>query len=117
MRKIHHLSTCHTCQRIVKELPPEEKEFEFRNIKRDNISADQLDGVKGMVGSYAALFSRRAMKFRSMGLKEMTLSGADHRRYILQEYTFLKRPVIRVDGAVFVGNTWKTIAAIAEKRG
>ena len=56
MRKIHHLSTCHTCQRIVKELPPEEKEFEFRNIKRDNISADQLDGVKGMVGSYAALF-------------------------------------------------------------
>ena len=42
-------------------------------------------------GSYEALFSRRAMKFRSMGLADKTLTEQDYRQLILDEYTFLKR--------------------------
>ncbi len=117
MRKIYHLSSCSTCQRIIKELGLTEKGFLFQDIKTDNISAKQLDEVKKKVGSYEAIFSRRAMKFRSMGLHEMTLSETDFRKHILEEYTFLKRPVIWVDDEVFVGNTKKTIAAVAEKLG
>lgn len=111
MRKIYHLSTCDTCQRIIKELGLEEKRFEFQDIKTNNISADQLDAVKEKVGSYEALFSKRAMKFRSMGLNEMKLSEQDYRKYILEEYTFLKRPVIWVGNDVFVGNAKKTVEA------
>jgi arsenate reductase len=48
--------------------------------------------MKELAGSYEALFSRRAMKYRSMGLNEMELSEDDYRKYILEEYTFLKRP-------------------------
>lgn len=117
MRKIYHLSTCNTCQRIIKELDLEAKNFEFQDIKTDNINAEQLDAVKEKVGSYEALFSKRAMKYRSMGLNEMDLSEADYRKYILEEYTFLKRPVIWVDDEVFVGNAKKTVAAAAEKIG
>lgn len=117
MRKIYHLSTCNTCQRIIKELSLEEKGFEFQDIKEENINAEQLDAVKDKAGSYEALFSKRAMKFRSMGLNEMNLSEADYRKYILEEYTFLKRPVIWVDDEVFVGNAKKTVAAAAEKIG
>ena len=111
MRKIHHLSTCDTCQRIIKELDLNEKGFEFQDIKAENISAEELDLAKEKIGSYEALFSKRAQKFRKMGLNEMTLSEADYRKYILEEYTFLKRPFIWIGDDVFVGNAKKTIEA------
>ena len=111
MRKIYHLSTCDTCQRIIKELNLKEQGFEFQDIKTENISAKQLDAVHEKVGSYETLFSKRAMKFRSMGLNEMNLTEKDYRKYILQEYTFLKRPVIWVGKNVFVGNSKKTVEA------
>jgi arsenate reductase len=111
MRKIYHLSACDTCQRIIKELELAESGFEFQDIKMVNVSAEQLDAVYCKAGSYEALFSKRAMKFRSMGLSEMSLSEADFRKYILEEYTFLKRPVIWVDDNVFVGNAKKTVEA------
>ena len=111
MRKIHHLSTCDTCQRIIKELDLNENGFEFQDIKAENISAEELDLAKEKIGSYEALFSKRAQKFRKMGLNEMKLSEADYRKYILEEYTFLKRPFIWVGDDVFVGNAKKTVEA------
>ena len=111
MRKIHHLSTCDTCQRIINELELKEKGFEFQDIKAENISAEELDLAKEKIGSYEALFSKRAQKFRKMCLNEMTLSEADYRKYILEEYTFLKRPFIWIGDDVFVGNAKKTIEA------
>lgn len=115
MRKIYHLSTCNTCQRIINELELQDKDFEFQDIKQNNISAKELDGLQAKLGSYDALFSRRAMKYRSMGLNEMDLSEQDLRRYILEEYTFLKRPVIVMDDEVFVGSAKKTVEAAAAK--
>jgi arsenate reductase len=51
------------------------------------------------------------MKYKSLGLKDKNLTEPDYRRYILEEYTFLKRPVI-IDGEeVWVGNAPKTIEA------
>jgi arsenate reductase len=111
MRKIHHLSSCNTCQRIIKELDLEAKGFELQDIKQQNISAEELDLAKEKVGSYEALFSKRAMKFRSMGLNEMDLSEADFRKHILEEYTFLKRPFIWIGDDLFVGNAKKTVEA------
>lgn len=63
-----------------------------------------------MAGSYEVLFSRRAMKYKSLGLKDQDLSEADYRQWILDEYTFLKRPVIVVKEEIFIGNTKKTVA-------
>jgi arsenate reductase len=111
MRKIFHLSTCNTCQRIIKELDLESKGFEMHDIKQQNISAEALDSAKEKIGSYEGLFSKRAMKFRSMGLNEMNLSEADYRKYILEEYTFLKRPFIWIGDQLFVGNAKKTVEA------
>ena len=70
--------------------------------------------LKALAGSYEALFSRRAMKFRSMGLNEVKLTENDYRRLILEEYTFLKRPVLVLGDQIFVGSTKKTVAAAAE---
>lgn len=110
MKKIYHLSTCNTCQRIIGELNNGEG-FEMQDIKVKNIAAKELDAIKEKVGSYEALFSKRAMKYRSMGLNEMTLSEQDFRKYILEEYTFLKRPFILIGDQVFIGNSKKVVAA------
>lgn len=114
MKKIYHLASCSTCQRIIKELGGGEG-FEMQNIKEEAISGEQLDLMKDKVGSYEALFSRRAMKYRGMGLHEKTLTEKDYRDLILSEYTFLKRPVIFIDGQIFVGNSKKTVAAAVAK--
>ncbi len=111
MRKIHHLSTCDACQRIIKELGLKEKGFEFQDIKQENISAEELDAAKAIIGSYEALFSKRAQKFRKLKLNEMILTEEDYRKYILEEYTFLKRPFIWIDDRLFVGNSKKSVEA------
>ena len=112
MNKIYHLGTCSTCQAIIKTLDLQARGFEFQDIKKEAITEAQLDEMaQATGGSYEALFSRRAMKFRSMGLNNETLDENDYRRLILSEYTFLKRPVICVNGEWFVGNSKKTVAA------
>ena len=110
MQKVFYLKTCNTCQRIIKELGGL-KGFEMQNIKENNIDAKMLDWLKEKEGSYEALFSRRSMKWRAWGLHEKTLNEEDYKKYILQEYTFLKRPVIINGENVFVGNTKKVVQA------
>ena len=110
MKKIYHLSSCSTCQRIIKEINPDET-VELQDIKVQNIDAATLDWIKSNVGSYEALFSKRAMKFRAMGLHEQHLTEDDYRRLMLEEYTFLKRPFIIMDEQVFIGNAKKEVEA------
>ncbi len=106
---IFHLSTCSTCQRILKQF--DTSNFALQDIKEKNLSAKQLDSLKEAVGSYEALFSRRAMKYRALGLHEKKLTEDDYRQLILEEYTFLKRPVMVIGDEVFVGNSRKTVDA------
>lgn len=114
MKKIYHLASCSTCARIIKELNNGEG-FELQNIKEDKMTAAQLEAMAEKTGSYESLFSRRAMKYRGMGLHEKTLSEQDYKKLILEEYTFLKRPVIWIDDEIFVGNSKKVVAAAKAK--
>lgn len=108
MKKIYHLSTCNTCQRIINTLSPS-SDVVLQDIKTEKITESQLLEMKKLAGSFEALFSRRAMKYRSMGLNEMDLQEEDYKRYILEEYTFLKRPVMISDDQIFVGNAKKVV--------
>ncbi|MEM9648878.1 MAG: ArsC/Spx/MgsR family protein [Bacteroidota bacterium] len=110
MRKIYHLGSCSTCQRILKELEPL-NEVSLQEIKSEPMTADQVDEMASLTGSYESLFSRRAMLFRQRGLHEQNLSEDDYKRLILEHYTFLKRPVVLVDNQIFVGNSKKTVEA------
>jgi arsenate reductase (glutaredoxin) len=111
MNKIYHLSSCSTCSRIITELELKNKKFEFQDIKTEKITPAQLSEMKKMGGSYEALFSRVALKYRALGLNEKKLTEDDYKKYILEEYTFLKRPVIIVGNKIFIGNSKNNIAA------
>ncbi len=110
MKKIYYLSTCSTCTRIINELGLKNKNFKFQDIKNEPLTPQQLEELKEKAGSYEALFSRVAMKYRALGLDKKELTEKDYKKYILEEYTFLKRPVIVIGNEITIGNAKKTIA-------
>ncbi len=110
MKKIYHLTQCTTCQRILKQWNPG-KDVKLQDIKTQKITGEQLDEMASMAGSYEALFSRIAMKYRIMGLNDKKLDEKDYRKYILEEYTFLKRPVLILGKKIFIGNSAKNVEA------
>ena len=108
MKKIYHLKTCDTNRRILKEM--DTSEFILQEIKTEPITVKQLDEIYALTNSYEALFSKRAKKYKEIDLKNQALTEADYRQLILDEYTFLKRPVIINENQVFVGNKKKQVA-------
>ncbi len=101
--KIFHLSHCGTCKKILDGI--DTSTCELQDIKIRSISEAELDQLAKLAGSYEALFSRKAMKYRSMGLNNKKLVEKDYRSLILADYTFLKRPVIKIGKNLFIGHT------------
>jgi arsenate reductase len=112
MKKVYYLGTCDTCARIIKETRLKEKKFTFQDIKTEKITAAQLEEMKEMAGSYEALFSRVALKYKTLDPKPST--EKEYKKLILDEYTFLKRPVIISGKSIFVGNGKKVVEAAKE---
>ena len=102
MKKAYYLQNCSTCNRILSDLKWND---EAQEIRSEKITSDQLEQMSKLAGSYEALFSRRAIKYKSMGLKEKVLLEDDYKRLILEEDTFLKRPVFIIDDEIFIGNS------------
>ena len=46
----------------------------MQDIKTSSITVEQVEEMKDMAGTYESLFSRRAMKYRSMGLNDKKLT-------------------------------------------
>lgn len=118
MKKIYYLKTCDTCNRILKEIKmtiSEEayNEFTFQEIKTEAITVTQIEEMYAFTKSYEALFSKRAKRYRL--LKDQNLGEKNFKQLILEEYTFLKRPVIIFNDAIFVGNSKKNIESLLQK--
>lgn len=90
-------------------------DFVFQDIKNEKITGSQIDEMNALAGSYEKLFSRRSMKYKSLGLAQKVLTESDYRQLILDEYTFLKRPVFLIENEIFIGNDKSTLAKVAEK--
>lgn len=108
MNKLYYLKTCDTCRRIMKEwnLP---NSFVIQDIKEEAITVKQLEELHVLAGSYESLFSKRAKLYKEMDLKNQSLQEADYKQYILEHYTFLKRPVLVYNNEIFIGNSKKNV--------
>ncbi|MFC2109585.1 arsenate reductase family protein [Bacteroidota bacterium] len=110
MKKLYYLKTCDTCRRILKEINLEG--IELQEIKEQAITVKQIEEMYALSNSYEALFSKRAQKYKQMGLKDQILSEQDYKQLILETYTFLKRPVAIIEDKIFIGNSKKNIEAL-----
>lgn len=86
--------------------------FELQEIKLYPITVKQLEELHNLTSSYEVLFSKRAKKYKQMDLKSQDLTEKDYRQLILDEYTFLKRPIIINKTKVFIGNTKKRVDSL-----
>lgn len=109
MKKVYYLSTCSTCKRIIDDLQLKSKNFDFQDIKTNKITLEQLEQMHEIAGSYETLFSMRSRQFKARNLGKEQLTEPDYKALILDEYTFLKRPVILLNEQIFIGNAKKNL--------
>jgi arsenate reductase len=111
MNKIYYLASCDTCRKIIKSLPKDHN-LVFHDIKQDPITVEELEEMYGLSGSYEALFSKKAQLYKSMDLKNKSLTEADFKKHILEHYTFLSRPVFIIDDKIYIGNTQQNMLQV-----
>ena len=73
INKIYYLGTCDTCRKIIKSLP-KDVDLVFHDIKQDRITEEQLEEMQQLSGSYESLFSKKAILYKTMDLKNKQLS-------------------------------------------
>jgi arsenate reductase len=107
---LYWLPHCSTCQKALAWLEAQNIEvLAYHDVKLTSVSQETLNTLIEGIGSVDALFSKRAMKYRAWGLHERVLTDQDKHRYMLEEYTFIKRPVLLLDNG-------KVLAGFSEKQ-
>ena len=110
------MASCDTCRKIIKTLP-KGLNLVYHDIKQDPITVEQLEELHQMAGSYEALFSKKAQLYKSMGLKDKNLGEDDYKKYLLEHYTFLSRPVFVIDNKIYIGNTQQNMLQVMKAIG
>jgi arsenate reductase len=116
MDKIYYLASCDTCRKIIKSLP-KDNNLAFHDIKQNPITVEELEHMRELSGSYEALFSKKAVLYKSMNLKNQTLTEDDYKKYLMEHYTFLSRPVFIIDGKIYIGNTQQNMLQVMKVLG
>jgi arsenate reductase-like glutaredoxin family protein len=111
MNVVFYLATCDTCKRILKQLQLPEN-IVYRELKSQPISEEELDRLFLFSKSYESLFNKRAKLYQEYGLKEQKLFETDYKKYLLEHFTFLNRPVFLFQDKIFIGNSPKNIQSL-----
>jgi len=95
---------CTTCQKAKRRLERHRVSVTtFRDIKEEPLEREEVEKLVKTLGGASELFSRRAVKYREMKLNERDLSDAEMIDLMTTDYTFLKRPILVVNGQATAG--------------
>jgi len=98
------LPSCTTCQKALRRLDYHRvSNVSKRNIKEEPLVRAEIESLAGMLGGAENLFSRRSAKYRELGLRDKELSETEMLDLMASEYTFLKRPILVVNGKAVAG--------------
>jgi len=110
--EVYWMPACSTCKKAVDYLNENGAEIaSFRDMKSEPLSIEEVRKLVEFVGDAEALFSKRAIKYRTMKLNERTLSDEEMIELMTGEYTFIKRPVIVSGGRGIAGFSVKRYEA------
>ncbi|MCB0410181.1 MAG: hypothetical protein KDD29_08170 [Flavobacteriales bacterium] len=107
--KAYFLSTCDTCKKILNRLDICSSNSDLQDLKTQHVTSEELDVLKQKLGSYEALLNKQSRLYKSLGLKDKSLSEEEIKKHILSDYTMIKRPIILLNEKVFAGNSEKVI--------
>lgn len=111
--EVYGLPHCTTCQRALHYLRDRGVSISrFHDLKAEPLRRDEVEELARKVGGPEKLFSRRALKYRQMGLQERHLTDDDLLRLMTEEYTFVTRPVIVRGDRARAGFSAKQIDAL-----
>ena len=88
--------------------------WQLHDIRKSPLTEIELDALADVAKSYEAIFSKRARKVKELNLDLSNFSESDYKKYLLLDYTFLKRPILQVDMHLFIGSSKATLAAAQE---
>jgi arsenate reductase (glutaredoxin) len=109
------LPHCSTCKKAVEFLRERGATIRsLRDVKGQPLERAEVEELARKVGGAETLFSKRAMKYRKMGLHEQTLSDDDLLRLMTEEYTFITRPVVVRGERAVAGFAPKRLEALVE---
>ena len=107
MKKLYYLSTCSTCKDIMKKIDLDG--IKSQDVKHEHITEPQLDELIEKAGGVEQIFSKRSRQWSAMGLKDKELTSEDLKKLILEEYTFLKRPILLTEHNIYIGRKVETV--------
>ena len=116
MKVVFYLKSCNTCIKIIKDLKLDSS-FEFREIKSRPLTINELEMIYDLSKSYELIFNKRAKLFSEKNLKDVALTELEYKNFILENYTFLKRPVIITGEKIFIGNSKENILDLRKHLG
>lgn len=106
MITIVHYPKCSTCKKAVKYLKDNNVEFESRDIKENNPSAEELQKWHERSGlPLKKFFNTSGLKYKELGLKDKLSSMSEEEQYQLlaSDGMLVKRPILAGDDFVLVG--------------
>jgi arsenate reductase-like glutaredoxin family protein len=84
------------------------------DLKTALLDQNRLRDLATKMGGIGALFSKRSLKFRSMGFKDKRLADKDLVDLMASEYTFIKRPVIELKTRAVAGFNLKAYGELLD---
>ena len=99
-------SRCTTCKRALEWLKERNIEFDERDIKGDNPSADELKKWYGESGlNLKRFYNTSGMKYKELGLKDKipTMSEDEQFDLLATDGLLVKRPLVVGDGFILTG--------------
>ena len=97
---------CTTCQKAMKWLDDNKIEYEFRDIKEDNPSFDELSVWYKMSGlQLKKFFNTSGLLYKSMELKDKlpTMSEEEQLKLLATDGMLVKRPLVIGENFVLIG--------------
>lgn len=103
MLMMYGLKNCDTCRKAMKWLDSEGITFEFKDVRKDGISAADIEGWTQKVG-VESLLNRRGTTWRGLSDDDKARGEGDGAVSLMAEHpALIKRPVFIKGGDVRVG--------------
>jgi arsenate reductase (glutaredoxin) len=106
---LYWLPHCDTCKKAAAFLQRKNVVVtRFHNLKTDMLTRQEIEKLAEMVGGVDQMFSQRAIKYRELGLNKREVSTNEMIEFMVADYTFIKRPVLVIDGKAISGFSEKS---------